>query len=163
MKTQGGECISIKVKKKDTYENLMANYNQLKEVSGMHTRDYSQMKVGVSQKNLHQHSLLFQLTRVDPALKVITDRICSLHPQLSSFLFFLQTYGIKTNKDATLTYDYKTALAMERDLETELQQLQQSLNNLADFLDPTKASNQDKSFKLKQYSLKDMQILDLLV
>lgn len=69
-----------------------------------------------------------------------------------------------THQSGDTLYETHQRQDRQRALENEVLQLFQSLENIEDFLQTSNTTGDyTKTYKLQQYSLQDMQILDLLV
>ena len=102
-------------------------------------------------------SLYFILKPTTESQSGSANRVASLFAFLTQFYSFLQKWGIARDDGF---YKYETALQGEKDLELEVNQLQESLENMNDFLS---AENSDYSFKDRQDLLLEQQIVQMLL
>ncbi|EGR33284.1 hypothetical protein IMG5_057070 [Ichthyophthirius multifiliis] len=89
-------------------------------------------KQDLDKKNIEM--TYFDVTPSDQNKRIIADQISSLFPSLFEFYGFLQNWGIEFN-NLEISYTYKCAFDNQKELNNKLQHLQQTIQNLNQFLD----------------------------
>ena len=129
------------------------------------TNNFSDCSSNIKLQKKSYNSALstFEFKSISQKNKNIGYRISSLFPYLFDFYLFLQKFGTEVNNNKTY-YKYERAFQMEKDLEIKNEQLEESLENLYDFL-TVKDINKEEEFeiKIKQFAVNDQEILYLLI
>jgi len=101
------------------------------------------------------------LTISEERISKVGNRVSSIVPSLIRFYTFLQSWGVsqKYQNEQDFIYDYQSALDQEKDLDREVDQFQETLENLRDFL----FEAVDLSLYRKQKLIFDARIIELLI